>query len=501
MRSPRPAALPESIAAVDLGSNSFHLVVARLQAGEPVVVDRLREMVQLAAGLNSRRRLDARSRGRALDCLRRFGQRLRHMPAESVRAVGTNTLRVARDAKRFLAEAEAALGHPIDTISDMEEARLIYLGVAHSLPDAGVRRLVVDIGGGSTEVIVGESFRPIRMASVYLGCVTLGRAQFAGGEIDEAGWRRAELAALREFGPLRSTFRGLDWRQAVGASGTVHSIAAVVRESGWGEGGITPKALRKLRDALLRAGHVERIRLAGLNPERRPVLPGGAVLLLAALETLEIEELHPAHGALREGLLYDLLGRIRAEDVRDRSVAALADRYHADRAHGARVAASALELFDQVAGKWELLDEDRLLLGWAAELHEIGLDIAHRHYHKHGAYVVARSDLFGFTLEEQRLLATLVRAQRRRFPAAHRDELPRRRARQIERLCILLRLAVVLHRSRSPDPIPTPRVEAGKKRVRLAFAPGWLAQKPLTRADLEQERDRLSRIGVALEFE
>ena len=497
-RSPS-APLPEHIAAVDLGSNSFHLLVARPNSGEMVVVDRLREMVQLAAGLDKQRRLGEEAKQRALDCLRRFGQRIAHMPRETVRAVGTNTLRVAREAGDFLAEAESALGHPIETISGIEEARLIYLGVAHSLPDPAARRLVLDIGGGSTEMIVGESFRPIRMESIYIGCVTLSRKYFGTGEIDAGRWERAELAALRELEALQAGYRQLGWEQAVGASGTVRAVHQVVHAAGWSKQGITAKSLRKVRDALLKAGDVDRVTLEGLNPARRAVFPGGVVLLHAAFEALGIERLQRADGALREGLLYDLIGRITAEDVRSRSVSALADRYHVDRAQAGRVQSTALMLLDKVASSWSLEDpEQGRMLAWAAELHEIGLDIAHQHYHKHGEYVVAQSDLFGFSREEQRALATLVRAHRRKFPAAIVKQLPRRRARVVERLAILLRLAVALHRSRGPATVPEPEVSAAKRTLELRFQPGWLEDRPLTRADLDQEKEWLSAIGVEL---
>jgi exopolyphosphatase/guanosine-5'-triphosphate,3'-diphosphate pyrophosphatase len=348
------APLPESVAAVDLGSNSFHLIVARINAGEIVIVDRLREMVQLAAGLDADRRLDDEASERAIDCLKRFGERVRHMPAGTVRAVGTNTLRSARQADEFLLEAEEALGHPIETISGIEEARLIYLGVAHSLANQGSRRLVLDIGGGSTELIIGEDFEPLLMESLYLGCVTASRRYFGDGKIEAKGWRKCELAALQELEPVRTRYRDAGWEEAVGASGTVRSVAAVVEASGWSKRGITPKALRRLRDAILEAGHVDGLDFEGLNPARRPVFPGGVALLSALFESLQIERLLPADGALREGLLNDLVGRIRQEDVRRRSVTALADRYHVDWKQAHRVEYTALQLLVQTSDAWGL---------------------------------------------------------------------------------------------------------------------------------------------------
>lgn len=493
--------LPESVAAVDLGSHSFHLLVARPRTGELVVLDRLREQVQLAAGLTRAKRLSREAQQRALECLRRFGQRLHHMPPDAVRAVGTNTLRIARNAREFLKEAEEVLGHPIATISGREEARLIYLGVAHSLANPASRRLVLDIGGGSTEVIIGEEFEPRQMESLYLGCITMSRKYFEDGIIDPDSWRQAELAALQEFEPLQRKFRRLGWDQAVGASGTVRSVGTVIHEEGWSRNSITLKGLKRLREAILKAGHFDKIRLAGLSPERRAVFPGGVVLLHAAFEALGIESMEPADGALREGLLYDLLGRIGMEDVRSRSVASLAERFHADAKQFRRVRDAAHRCLKQVAEAWSLTSETAArMLAWAAQLHEIGLDIAHQQYHKHGEYVVANSDLFGFTLQEQQVLATLVRAHRRKLPLTLIRDLPPQWVRPTERLAVLLRLAVILNRSRNPSPLPEITVEAGKKSLKVTFPYGWLEEHPLTRTDLEQERTWLEAADYRLEF-
>jgi len=494
--------VPESVAAVDLGSNSFHLIVARVSSGEAVVVDRLREMVQLASGLDSSKRLAEKARNRALDCLRRFGERLRPMPAKTVRAVGTNTLRVAHDTDEFLAQAEEALGHPIETISGIEEARLIYLGVVHSLAEPTSRRLVLDIGGGSTELIVGDGFEPLRMESLYMGCISMSQAHFGDGEITSGRWKRAELEARRELEPVRARFRGTDWEQAVGASGTARAVDSVIRAAGWSKKGVTAKALRRLRDAMIELGHVDLLELPGLTPNRRSVFPGGVAILTAAFEALEIDALRYSEGSLREGLLYDLLGRIRQEDVRERSVSALGDRYHVDGKQAERVERTASMLLTQVAQDWRLdAEEARQLLSWAARVHEIGLDIAHAQYHRHGEYIIAASDLFGFSREEQKFLATLVRAHRRKFPVSVLKVLPRKRGREIERLAILLRIAVLLHRSRGPDSTPEPKLTVGKKSLSLRFPEGWMEEHPLTLADLRQEARYLEPAGYRLVIE
>jgi exopolyphosphatase/guanosine-5'-triphosphate,3'-diphosphate pyrophosphatase len=493
--------LPESVAAVDLGSNSFHMLIARQQSGDLSVVDRRREVVRLAAGLDRKKRIDDQAIERALDCLRRFGQRVGHMPPGSVRAVGTNTLRTARNADEFLEAAQHALGHPIDIISGMEEARLIYLGVAHSLAGESGRRLVTDIGGGSTELIIGEHSEPVVMESIYIGCVSMSRRFFDSGEIDKQRWESARVLALQELAPLKKRYRELGWDEAVGSSGTIRAVREVVTAAGWTKTGITLPAIENLRDTLIKSEHVERIKLKGLDDERAPVFPGGVVALQAIFETLGIESMEVAEGALREGVLYDLVGRIRHEDPRHRSVEALADRYHVDLQHAARVEGTALRCFDQVSDQWGLQGGDEShYLAWAARLHEIGLDIAHNHYHRHGAYVIEHADLFGFSRQEQKLVAALVRAHRRRFPTAVIKELPKPWRRPIEQLAILLRLAVKLHRSRGPEPVPRFRLIPGDRSLTMEFPGYWLDEHPMTRADLEAEAAHLKDNKFELKF-
>jgi exopolyphosphatase/guanosine-5'-triphosphate,3'-diphosphate pyrophosphatase len=287
----------------------------------------------------------------------------------------------------------------------------------------------------------------------------------------------------------------------VGASGTVRAIDNLVRSHEWSSDGITLESLHRLRDALLEAGDVSRLKLNGLNPKRRPIIAGGAAILTAVFESLEIERMQRADGALREGLLYDLIGRMREEDVRSRSVETLADRCHVDWKQADRVEATALQLYRQAAETWKLGSQrDRQFLCWAAQLHEIGLDVAHAHYHRHGQYIVAHSDLYGFSRTEQQVLATLVRGHRRKFPRSVIRSLPRGWSRSTERLAILLRLAVVLHRSRSPDPLPEATLSVAKKSLELRFPEGWLDRHPLTRADLESEGTHLATGGYRLAF-
>jgi exopolyphosphatase/guanosine-5'-triphosphate,3'-diphosphate pyrophosphatase len=423
------------------------------------------------------------------------------MAPGTVRVVGTNTLRSARGASTFLSAAEGALGHPIEIISGVEEARLIYLGVAHSVGENGGRRLVVDIGGGSTELIIGERFDPMDMESLYMGCVSLSQAYFADGAITRKQVRQALLAAHQELEPHQAQFRQLGWDTAIGASGTIRAIDRVIREEKWSQDGITPNALGRLVDTMLNAGHVDRLSLAGLGPERAPVFPGGVTVLLAVFEALGIERMQVSDGALREGLLYDLLGRIRHEDVRSRTVDALARQYHIDGTQAARVKQTALDCLARVSEVWQPPPDSEQLLGWAAQLHELGLSIAHSQYHKHGAYILANADLSGFSRQEQRLLATLVRAHRRKFPTGAFEELPEGQQETARRLAVLLRLAALLHRSRNPMPVPALRIEAGKRSLRIGFKEGWLDEHPLTRADLEQEAGFLKAAKLKLAFE
>ncbi|MCS4503720.1 Exopolyphosphatase [wastewater metagenome] len=488
------------VAAVDLGSNSFHLVVARVHDGHLTVLDRLREPVRLAAGLTAEKGLDTAARERALACLARFGQRLQPLPPEAVRIVGTNTLRSARAATAFVEEAEALLGHEIEVISGFEEARLIYLGVAHSLAEGGERRLVVDIGGGSTELVLGERLVPGYMESLHMGCVSFTQRFFPDGRITRRAMEEARMAALMELEPVQGHFLARGWDRAVGASGTIRAIAGALREQGWTDGTVTFAGLQRLTKALCKAGSLDDIDFKGVSQRRAQVLPGGVAVLGAVFEALGIEGMEAADGALREGVLYDLVGRIRHQDVREATVEALAARYHVDVAHARRVERTATALLCDVAAEWALEDAAAArMLAWAAWLHEVGLDISHSQYHKHGAYILHYSDMPGFSREEQVKLAALVRVHRRKFAASAFRDLHGERARRARGLAVLLRLAVLLHRGRGAAALPAVRLAAeGADRLRLTFPEGWLDDYPLAAADLAAEQDYLASAGVEL---
>ncbi len=491
----------ETIAAVDLGSNSFHMIVARVEEGDVRIIDRLREMVRLGAGLDENRQLSLAARRRALACLGRFGQRLRELPSGTVRAVGTNALRQARETGDFLVQAERALGHPIEIIAGHEEARLIYLGVAHGLAAGASQRLVVDIGGGSTELIIGKQFDIKRRESLQMGCVSMSRRGFPDGVITADTLKAAELAAALELRPIRRHYRQLGWQTAIGSSGTIRSIDEVVRQAGWSREGITLESLQRLCEALIAAGHRDKLALAGLSQERQPVFPGGVAVLLAVFKALHLERMQVSDQALREGLLYDKLGRIRHEDVRERSIHSLCTRYRLDLQHAQRVERTARRLFTQASRPWRLLRQGQLeILCWAARIHELGLTISHNQFHKHGAYLIENSDLSGFSRPEQQLLAVLVRGHRRRFPLDAFDALPRGDQECAKQLCILLRLATLLHRGRTARARPDIGLVVEERCLTLTFPEEWLARHPLTKMELEQEQSRLEMAGFKLAY-
>jgi len=490
---------PEAIAAVDLGSNSFHMVVARVVQGQIHVIDRIREGVRLAAGLDAKRELNAASQKHALECLQRFGQRLHGVAPARVRAVGTNTFRQARNIRPFLERAERALGHEIDVIPGREEARLIYLGVAHDLADDAGRRLVIDIGGGSTECIIGERFAALETNSLYMGCVSHSLRYFPRGRIRAADFERAQIAARLELQTIERRYRALGWQECKGSSGTAIHVATILRENGWGRDGITAKGLKKLAKVLVAAGSTSGLTLPGLAPDRTAVLPGGVAIMQALFDGLGIELMTPASGALREGLLYDLLGRIRHEDVRDQTIRRWSERYHVDLEQAGRVERSAITFLRQVAAAWRLdVESAQQLLSWAAQLHEIGLSLAFTGYHKHSAYLVTHGDMPGFSIADQRVLGALLLGQRRKFPADALAALPEERRASITRLCLLLRLSVSLNRSRSPVALPQLSLRARANGLDVVFPAGWLDHHPLTRADLHEEPDRLAQHDFVL---
>jgi exopolyphosphatase/guanosine-5'-triphosphate,3'-diphosphate pyrophosphatase len=484
--SAEPAQPPtRRLAAIDLGSNSFHLLVANYQDEQLQVVARQGEKVQLAAGLDEEGLLDEATMQRALDCLARFAPFVEDIAPGQLRVVGTNALRDAANSQALIERAEALLGCPIEIIAGREEARLIYLGAAHALAEEG-RRLIVDIGGGSTELIIGERFEPLALESLRMGCVTFSRRFFDTGEISDKRMRRAELAALSELANIRRHYRELGWEDPVGSSGTIKAAAAVLHAAGEApEGVITRAGLAALRERLIKCRRLDRVAMEGLKPDRARVFPAGVALLSAVFEAFGLEQMRYADGALREGVLYDMAGRNSPEDSRLKSLELLGRRYGVDERQAANVAASAAALFEQVRHTWGLNDDQARFLSWAARLHEIGLAISHSQFHRHGAYLLEHSDLAGFSRPEQRLLAFLVRAHRRKFPLKEWQALPASAQPSHARLARLLRLAVLLNHSRPEQPPGTPRLSADGEALRLWLEPG--EDPMLLVTDLEQE--------------
>ncbi len=489
----------ELIAAVDMGSNSFHMVVARMEHGEPRVIDRLRDTVRMAAGLRADGTLDAERRARAMNCLARFGQRIAGLPSLRVRAVATNTVRRMASSQLFLTAAESALGHPIEVVSGREEGRLIFLGASHDLPASREPRLIIDVGGGSTEFIIGRGLAPLHTESVQAGCIASTLRFFPGGKLNRKRWQRArgDIGVLLQ--QFAEDFRESGWQDAYGSSGTAKSIGAVVQAMKFSDDGITAASLASLREVLLEHGQVNTLKLPGLMEDRAPLFAGGVVIFEAAFAALGIERLRVCESSMREGLLWDLLGRAGGSDPRTGSIDALASRYGVDRAQARRVEATALMLFDQVATAWKLDAEAREWLSWAARVHEIGLAIAHSQHHHHGAYILRHADLAGFSRQEQQLLAAVVEMHRRKPDKSVIAALPQRYRQLARRTTALLRLAVLFRRARRAEPLPQMKLAATTKTLKLGFQADWSENHPLTEADLQQEKAPMAELGVKLE--
>ncbi len=483
---------PDVLAAIDLGSNSFHLQVGRVVDGQIYPLDSLREVVRLGAGLTSEKRIDRATQARALEALARIGERLRGLPRGAVRAVGTNTLRVAKNAPQFLREARAALGFPIEVIAGREEARLIYLGVAHAMPPAAHNRLVVDIGGGSTEIIIGKGLDPSLMESLYMGCVSYSLAYFPDGRIEKPRFKKAELAARQELAGMAGAYRSTGWQEAVGSSGTARALESILRENAFADEGITLEGLERLKSLLLKHERADPDRIAGLRKDRAVVIPGGLAIMLSAFAELGIERMAVSDGALRHGVLYDLLGRVQHRDMREATVAQFTRRYHVDTAQAERVRTLALKIFDAIAAAEKDLDAERLLLDWAARLAEIGLSVAHAQYHKHSSYILSNADMPGFSRMEQQRLARIV--------LAHRGKLGKMHDVGLEdgdwAMVFALRIAALVLRNRTDARFPMLRVAGDEAGYNLDLPQAWLEENPLAAAALETETGQWKAIGM-----
>ncbi|HHX82429.1 MAG TPA: Ppx/GppA family phosphatase [Pseudomonadaceae bacterium] len=480
-------------AALDLGSNSFHMIIARVHEDKVEIIDREKEMIQLARGVNAEGYLRQDAQQRALACLARFAERLRHIPRHHIRAVATKTLRSARQPRQFLKAAEKILGLPIQIISGFEEARLIYSGLAHSATNDHSQRLVVDIGGGSTELVIGVDYEARILESTAMGCVTFTEL-FKGpsGKLGSSGFEKAYLAACAELEPLRKRYLEEGWQIAYGTSGTVRAIAELAQSR---DGGavISAASLECLSEEVFRDKSI----LSKVSGPRRSVLPAGLAILRAVFDQFKIQSMHVGDAALKEGLLHDSIGRLSQRDSRNSTVSKLQKQYKVDLAQAQRVRQTALTFWSQIEGPMLPGVSRTKILGWAAQLHEIGLSISPSSHHHHGYYIVRYSDLAGFGRYEQYILANLVRAQRKGLYAGKFDEVDEQTMAALVPLIVCLRLAIVLHRHREDlDQLPT--LEYRDETFTLKLRRKWMRAHPLTLGGLKQESDYLEALGVTL---
>ncbi|MEZ2902344.1 exopolyphosphatase [Acinetobacter terrestris] len=492
----------ELLAAIDMGSNSFHLAIARVDHGEVKKVASMSEKVQLAAGLDENKNLTEAAQQRGLACLARFVGRLSSVQAKRMRIVATNALRQAKNGHEFIQKAAEILPKPIEIIAGREEARLIYLGVSHTMANSG-RRLVIDIGGGSTELIIGEEFEPIHTESLQMGCVAFTKAYFSDGEINQKNFDKAVVAARKELSGIANTYKTAGWDTVVGSSGTIKACRQITVNMGWSDAqeNLTREGLEKLKEKLLKFKHISEVDFDGLKEDRRAVLPAGLAILYAVFDVLELNKLVYSDGALREGVMYDLLGRFQHEDIRDRSVQALMGRYNADPKQAERVVKTAQHLFDGVAKALNLNSEDSDLLRRAAYLHEIGLAISHAGYHRHGAYLLQHSDIAGFSQIDQNHLSHLVAHHRRKLRSDSRVDVMKVGGSKLVYLSLLLRLAVLLNHSRSDEMLPAIELSVDNEQQWQLSVSGDAKQWPLLVADLHDEQVQFKHWDIELNIQ
>ncbi|MFK8082217.1 MAG: exopolyphosphatase [Granulosicoccus sp.] len=493
----------EVYAAIDLGSNSFHMMIAEPEGNSIRKVDSLRMPTRLGAGLDENKCLKPETLKMALDALSQYAERLRDVPRKNISMVGTNTLRRARNRDDFMHQARKILGVPIQIISGREEARLIYSAVSHTFPDSSRQRLVLDIGGGSTEMVVGKGFKPKLLESVNMGCVSYTH-QFLSGDqgITAITMKRAMVEAELELQPLKVAYKECGWDEVIGCSGTIKAASRMLAESGITDGAITKDGLKRLVKEIVKAGSVAAMNLASVSESRVQVVAGGLVVLRAIMKTLDIDVMQASQVALREGLVFEMLGRAEHVDIQSQTLANLSQRYSIDERQAQRVEVTATKLFHHVAQTWHLdTDSDLPLLIRAARLHELGMGVAHTQYHKHGAYILENSDLLGFTFAEQKALSLLVRFHRRKIDHSAFDGLPAEERDRLLRLLGLLRLAALLHRGRYDQSLDEINVLIKEGQITVVAPQNWLDSHPLTYAELQAEAERLLHVDIKLKSE
>ncbi|MCC2644943.1 MAG: exopolyphosphatase [Burkholderiales bacterium] len=478
------------LATVDLGSNSFRLLIAQIREdGSLHPIDQIKEIVRLTGGLDENEKLSPEKQAAALAVLARFSERLAGFEKNQVRVVGTSALRVAKNAEDFIVIANKTLGFDIEVISGTEEARLIYIGAMHSMSFTMDKRLVIDIGGGSTEFVTGVGYEPEIMESVTMGCVSFSNRYFAGGELNESNFANAIFAARSRVQAMGYLFASHDWSTVVGTSGTARALYDLCIENGFSDQ-ISLDGLYKLRKLLIRHKNINNLPIVGLKDDRAPVIAGGLAIMTGLMEELSIQTMTIADGSLREGVMYDLLGRKTNCDLRESTIGRLKKRSTLDVVQGDRVARVVLELYHQIVDKTKQDPEQTKLLQWAAQVYETGLVISHNDYHKHGAYILANAELAGFSRPEQTLLADLVRAHRGGLTKAI-DGLKNKRRVKSKLLMMILcfRLSVIFNRNRK-DILKDHIIKVDnptKEGFNLIIDGKWLKQNPLTRHSLNEE--------------
>lgn len=488
------------LAAIDLGSNSFHMMVARIVDGRLQVVDRIKERVRLADGMDEYRNLSEDAIERGLNCLALFAERMQSIHPDQIRITGTYTLRVAHNAQSFIERGRQILGHPIEIISGLEEARLIYQGVSHTQHTQG-RILVIDIGGGSTEIIIGEKYMPLALTSRKMGCVTFNKQFFANGKMSEKNFNAAIFEALHQLEPILTQFTTLSWKQCLGSSGSIKTVKELLLAQG-GDGQITLAGLEHLKQQMINQKYIADLKLPGLTDDRRPVVAAGVAVLIALFQGLGIETMDYSDGALREGILYEFASRQEQHDIREITAKGLADMYHIDTLQAKRVKDTAMKMFDAVSLEWQLSPEQmRPLLSWAAELHEVGLVINFTAVQKHSAYILQNSDLPGFNQEEQQALTALTRFHRKAIKAYDFNSIPNYDDQALWRTIRLLRIAVALHHRRLDAILPHIAVRVLGDEMTLILPREWSESNKLLMQNLEREQKYLKSLNWILNIE
>ncbi len=495
--TPNALSAAELIAAVDLGSNSFHLVIARIVDGALQLLHREKQKVQLADGLDEQQMLSDEAMQRGLAVLRQFAETLKDMPPQSVRVIATYTLRRAKNSARFLQQAQDVFPFPIEVIAGQEEARLIYQGVAHFETYTG-QRLVIDIGGGSTEFAIGVDFQPLKLASRNMGCVSFAKFYFPRGRISPKRFERALMHAEQELENIYTGYKNTGWQQAVGTSGTIKTIKDIVSGLGWHPHVIKLEHLEKLQQLLLEVELCDALNLPGLTEDRKQLLAPGLAILLASFQMLGIDEMVYVDAALREGVLYEMSDRLQHQDIRQHTIQSLIKRYVVDAEQAGRVSQTVQTLWAQTQTQWQLSAEWGQLLQFACYVYEIGLQINSSSVQRHSAYILNNSNLPGFNQEQQRVLASLVRYHRRKIKPDDITPFYLYRQTEFYYALSLFRLAILLNQKRREDILPEIQVHAAAQQLTLLLPDSWYQQHTVLAADLRSEQQFIKRVGLSL---